>query len=81
MANISSSPFTETLLSPESHQIIVTVQPDGTHFRQITHFQGGDVKATVGSYSPDGQWIVFSECCGNHPLMPAIASKGGDGRR
>ena len=38
---------------------IVTIQPDGTHFRQITHYQGGDVKATVGSYSPDGRWIVF----------------------
>jgi Tol biopolymer transport system component len=38
---------------------IVTIQPDGTHFRQITHYQGGDVKAVVGSYSPDGRWIVF----------------------
>jgi Tol biopolymer transport system component len=37
----------------------VTIRPDGTHFRQITHYQGGDVKATVGSYSPDGRWIVF----------------------
>jgi len=38
---------------------IVTIQPDGTHLRQLTHYQGGDVKATVGSYSPDGRWIVF----------------------
>lgn len=38
---------------------IVTIRPDGTHFRQITHYQGGDVRATVGSYSPDGRWIVF----------------------
>jgi Tol biopolymer transport system component len=38
---------------------IVTIRPDGTHFRQITHYQGADVRANVGSYSPDGRWIVF----------------------
>lgn len=38
---------------------IVTIHPDGTDFRQITHYQGGDVEAVVGSYSPDGRWIVF----------------------
>jgi len=38
---------------------IVTIRPDGTHFRQITQYEGGDVKATAGSYSPNGRWIVF----------------------
>jgi Tol biopolymer transport system component len=38
---------------------IATIGPDGTHFRLITHYQGGDVQALVGSYSPDGRWIVF----------------------
>jgi Tol biopolymer transport system component len=38
---------------------IVTIRPDGTGMRQLTHYQGGAVKATTGSYSPDGRWIVF----------------------
>ena len=38
---------------------IVIIRPDGTHLQQITNYQGGVAKATVGSYSPDGRWIVF----------------------
>jgi Tol biopolymer transport system component len=38
---------------------IATIRPDGTGLQLLTHFQGGDVQALVGSYSPDGRWIVF----------------------
>ena len=38
---------------------IATIRPDGTHLRFLTHYEGGDVQATVGSYSPDGRWVVF----------------------
>jgi len=38
---------------------IATIRPDGTHLRLLTHYQGGDVKAFAGSYSPNGRWIVF----------------------
>ena len=38
---------------------IATIRPDGTHLHYLTHYQGGDVNAFVGSYSPDGRWIVF----------------------
>ena len=38
---------------------IATIRPDGTHLRFITNYQDGDVNAFVGSYSPDGRWIVF----------------------
>ena len=37
---------------------IATVRPDGTDFRYLTHYTG-PIHAFVGSYSPDGQWIVF----------------------
>ena len=37
---------------------IVTVRPDGTDSRYLTHYTG-NVRASVGGYSPDGQWIVF----------------------
>jgi Tol biopolymer transport system component len=38
---------------------IATIRPDGTGLRYLTHYHGGDVNAFVGSYSPDGRWIVF----------------------
>jgi len=38
---------------------IATIRPDGTDLRYLTHYQCGDVNAFVGSYSPDGHWIVF----------------------
>ena len=38
---------------------IATIRPDGGGLRLLTHYKGGDVQAIVGSYSPDGRWIVF----------------------
>jgi len=38
---------------------VATILPDGTHLHFVTHYPGGDVNAFVGSYSPDGRWIVF----------------------
>ena len=37
---------------------IVTVRPDGTDSRNLTHYPA-PLLAWVGGYSPDGQWIVF----------------------
>jgi len=38
---------------------IATIRPDGTHLHLLTHYEGGDVRAVAGSYSPDGRWIVL----------------------
>jgi Tol biopolymer transport system component len=38
---------------------IATIRPDGTRLQFVTHYEGGDVNAFAGSYSPDGRWIVF----------------------
>ena len=38
---------------------IATIRPDGSGLRFLTHYQGGEVNAFVGSYSPDGKYIVF----------------------
>jgi Tol biopolymer transport system component len=38
---------------------IATVRPDGTDRHYITHFTDPGQYAYVGSYSPDGHWIVF----------------------
>jgi len=44
---------------PSDSANIATIRPDGTDRRYLTHYQGGDINAFVGSYSPDGRWIVF----------------------
>lgn len=45
--------------NPGESANIATIHADGTHLHYVTHYQGGDVNAFVGSYSPDGRWIVF----------------------
>jgi Tol biopolymer transport system component len=40
---------------------IVTVNRHGRHPVKVTHYSGGDVNGVVGSYSPDGRWIVGRE--------------------
>lgn len=38
---------------------IVTIRPNGKQLHFVTNYEGGDVSAVVGSYSPDGRWITF----------------------
>ena len=38
---------------------IATIRPNGTGLRVLTRYRGGAVNAFVGTYSPDGRWIVF----------------------
>jgi len=38
---------------------VATVLPDGSHLRFLTHYHGGATGAFLGSYSPNGRWIVF----------------------
>jgi Tol biopolymer transport system component len=44
---------------PDDSANIVTMRPDGTHRRRLTHFHDGATNAYLGSYSPDGRWLVF----------------------
>jgi Tol biopolymer transport system component len=45
--------------NPGDSANIATIGPDGTDLHYLTHYQGGQVNAFVGGYSPDGNWIVF----------------------
>jgi len=38
---------------------VFTVLPDGSGVQQVTFFARRSVPAYMGSYSPDGQWIIF----------------------
>ena len=46
---------------------IVAICPDRKQLYFVTNCEGGDVNAVVGSYSPDGRWIVFG------PMDPGLA--------
>jgi Tol biopolymer transport system component len=38
---------------------VATINPDGPDLRYLTHYDAGGAAAFTGSWSPDGQWIVF----------------------
>jgi Tol biopolymer transport system component len=38
---------------------LVTIRPDGTGLRYLTHLQIPDQWALAGGYSPDGKWITY----------------------
>lgn len=38
---------------------VAVVLPDGTGSRYVTDYRRPDLRAYAGSYSPDGQWIIF----------------------
>jgi Tol biopolymer transport system component len=47
------------LADPSRSVNIATVRPDGTGVRFVTNYRDHHVTTAVGSYSPDGRWIVF----------------------
>ena len=57
---------------PHKQFQIFTVQPDGTHVHQLTHF-GDNLGAFAGSgaegpdWSPDGRKIIFTRHWGEYP--------------
>ena len=64
--------------SPDEAVNIVTVRPDGSDWRYLTHYPAG-YRANVGGYSPDGQWIVFRlQGPGLVPTMYRIRPDGTD---
>ena len=44
---------------PDDSANIATIRPNGTGLRFVTNYHGRQVNAFVGTYSPDGRWIVF----------------------
>ena len=64
--------------SPDEAVNIVTVRPDGSDWRYLTHYPAG-YRANVGGYSPDGQWIIFRlQGPGLVPTMYRIRPDGTD---
>lgn len=45
--------------TPGKSANLVTIRPDGSGARQLTHYAVGSTNAFAGSFSPDGKQIVF----------------------
>ena len=64
-------------LQPGISANVVTIRPDGSDPRYLTTYTGGQLNAFTGSYSPDGQWIVFRlEQNGQYVLYRMNAKNG-----
>jgi len=57
---------------------VVTVRPDGSGLFEVTHYVGADQRAVFGSYSPDGQWILFRLRLGDQRALFRIRPDGTD---
>jgi Tol biopolymer transport system component len=44
---------------PDDSANVVTMRRDGSNRRSLTHFHDGVTNAYLGSYSPNGRWLVF----------------------
>ena len=47
------------LVRPGESVNVATIRPNGTGLRFVTSYRGGQVNAFLGSYSPNGRWLVF----------------------
>jgi Tol biopolymer transport system component len=56
---------------------LVTIRPDGTGKKELTHFTAGTKNAFAGSFSPDGKQIVFRLESGDHYSLATISRNGG----
>jgi Tol biopolymer transport system component len=58
----------------------VTIHPDGSHAKYLTHFKGGTTNAFAGSFAPDGKRIVFRLQKGDRSALATIRRDGGKPR-
>lgn len=62
---------------PTESANLVTIRPDGTGKKELTHFTGGTNNAFAGSFSPDGKLIVFRLESGDAYSLATISRNGG----
>ena len=59
---------------------LVTIHPDGSHAKRLTHFRGGTMGAFAGSFAPNGKRIVFRLQKGARYAIATIRRDGGKPR-
>jgi Tol biopolymer transport system component len=63
---------------PRSSANLVTIRPDGSGIRRLTHFRAGRRNAFAGSFSPDGDRIVFRLEQGERYSLAVVDRDGGN---
>jgi Tol biopolymer transport system component len=66
---------------PNESANLVTIRPDGSGLTNVTGFKGGTENAFAGSFSPDGEQIVFRIESGDTYSLAVIDRDGGNLRR
>ena len=66
---------------PNESANLVTIRPDGSGKTDLTGFTGGTKNAFAGSFSPDGEQIVFRIESGDTYSLAVINRDGGNLRR
>ena len=66
---------------PNESANLVTIRPDGSGKTDLTRFTGGTENAFAGSFSPDGEQIVFRIESGDTYSLAIIDRDGGNLRR
>jgi Tol biopolymer transport system component len=56
---------------------LVTIHPNGSHTKYLTHFKGGRTNAFAGSFAPNGKRIVFRLQKGDRSALATIRPDGG----
>ncbi len=69
------------LVRPRESANLVTIRPDGSGKKDLTGFTGGTENAFAGSFSPDGQQIVFRIESGDTSSLAVIDRDGRNLRR
>ena len=57
---------------------VVTIRPDGTGLRYLTHLRTPDRRALAGGYSPDGKWITYRLEHGDKSALMIVRTSGHD---
>ena len=69
------------LVRPTQSANLVTIRPDGSGMKNLTGFTGGTENAFAGSFSPDGEQIVFRIESGDTYSLALIDRDGGNLKR
>ena len=64
-------------IHPDEPANLVTIRPDGTGKKVLTHFTSRSMSAFAGSFSPDGKQIAFRLETGGRSNLAFISRNGG----
>jgi TolB protein len=56
---------------------LFTIRPDGSHLRQLTHFEPGGNRVSAATFTPDSEQILFTYQVGISRKAGVISSSGG----